>query len=417
MAKSSIELTVLANSDDLSQALHHLWKCSNDIYMAYAWISSARGDAAHWKGNDLSKIRQAVIGTHFDQTEPKAIELLAKRPGPLKIVDSGGPVFHPKVIVGLSGEKARAIIGSSNFTTGGFGVNTELNLLLNASKLDPIVEALLSFIDDQWERGESFCRVWLDDYEERYEKRPKPARRGSDRVSRTKRGRRPKLDEINLTWDEYEEFLWAANERDSGVLIGPSEENSHLAELERCRPYFDEYSSFSAIPKDGQRLIAGLKNSGSHGCFGTGYGNGSFVQLVENKPERIGDFIDRIPRTGNVEPSLVEECLNGLASIRAEHRVLLGTAGRLLVVKRPDLFMPVNTANRNGIKKLFGFAPASSSVDYSKVVGEYVSLHERIWCLPWFSSPRPPRKPSNLIHDARVALLDIAVYDPPPSKG
>src|SRR5450631_3050904 len=109
-------------------ALTELFDWAQEVRLAYAWATSSDSHAAHWKALPLSKVKQATIGIQFAQTEPATLRaFLGCGAGILKVVEDTGGVFHPKVAVGLRGGDARALVGSSNFTTGGFSGNTELN--------------------------------------------------------------------------------------------------------------------------------------------------------------------------------------------------------------------------------------------------------------------------------------------------
>lgn len=44
----------------------------------------------------------------------------------LRVVEDTEGVFHPKILIATKGREARVLVGSSNFTSGGFGANTEI---------------------------------------------------------------------------------------------------------------------------------------------------------------------------------------------------------------------------------------------------------------------------------------------------
>jgi hypothetical protein len=99
--------------------------------------------------------------------------------------------------------------------------------------------------------------------------------------------------------------------------------------------------------------------------------------------------------------------LNGLLGIDG---VGLGVGSRILAVKRPDLFVTLNAANKTLVRKLFGAAPFS--------VRRYLAWHEQIWAFPWWSAPEPRvGRDEKRVWRARVALLDALLYDVPESGG
>jgi len=120
---------LLADPSHLLAALNELVEWSETLDFAYAWVHSAGDTMEAWCALDDAKIRRAVVGVHFGGTEPFALEYFNDAiPGRVRVIEDRGGTFHPKVIVGRCGSKRRAIIGSSNFTPGGFGANTELNV-------------------------------------------------------------------------------------------------------------------------------------------------------------------------------------------------------------------------------------------------------------------------------------------------
>src|SRR5207245_529687 len=97
-------------------------------------------------------------------------------PGILKVIEDVGGVFHPKISIGFSGAEARVLVGSSNFTSGGFEGNTELNVLIEGRVEDDSIAEMIAFGDQQWRHPRAFepGDEWLTRYEQAYESRPRP---------------------------------------------------------------------------------------------------------------------------------------------------------------------------------------------------------------------------------------------------
>jgi phosphatidylserine/phosphatidylglycerophosphate/cardiolipin synthase-like enzyme len=169
------------------------------LYLAYAWASSGEGAAKHWKLLPLQKVRQAVIGVHFGQTEPLVLYELRDL-GVLRVVPDSGGVFHPKLLVARKGSHARVLTGSSNFTAGGFAGNTEVNVMLAGSLGEEPIKKLIAFVDEQWKHPRSFepSDEWLAQYgrrtplgQARPRSRPRGRRKGSGlRATSPSTGRR-----------------------------------------------------------------------------------------------------------------------------------------------------------------------------------------------------------------------------------
>lgn len=115
-----IPLEVLTTPERLQQRLRQLYRSSDAIDLAYAWVDSAAEQASFWKELPLDRVRRALVGDAFARSEPRALRVLLRR-SVLRIASPGADagIFHPKLIVGRRGDRAAAIFGSSNFTGGG----------------------------------------------------------------------------------------------------------------------------------------------------------------------------------------------------------------------------------------------------------------------------------------------------------
>ncbi|HEY0153433.1 MAG TPA: hypothetical protein VGB92_15605, partial [Longimicrobium sp.] len=321
---------------------------------------------------------------------------------PIRVIEDTTGVYHPKVIVGKKDGLAMAILGSSNFTSGGFAGNTELNVLLKGSRDNPAFSEILDFIEALWGGPRSFVpdRDWLARYTRAYERRPH-----APRLPQPNESTANLIDEqdLNVTWREYYELIRGqerrtlANHAEIHVFDHP--DGSYLQEAEACRHALTEYPMFRVMPLDRRKLVAGWGRDSS-GYFGRMSGAGYFKNMVVEKPEALAQFLDAIPLTGYVSFEQVEECLRGLTAL---HGVDLGAASRLLCMKRQDLFVPYNKANIRRIAEIFGRAKWS--------VSGYIELHERIWRFEWIHASEPINTDERRVWHARVSLLDSLVYE------
>ncbi len=397
-------MRVLLDSAASHNALGAIVTWADKIHLAYAWAASARGSATHWKLLPLDRVRRAILGIHFAQTEPCVLRELRDL-GVLRVIADTGGVFHPKLLVGLKGAEARALIGSSNLTSGGFAGNTEVNVLLSGNANDEALKQLASFIDDQWRHPRAFepDDEWFEEYERLYANRPSPPRLGA----RKKRGPRvvEEGEDLDLDWADFVELisqqerraLWTGWE----IHVFDHPDGSYLQEAERCQAAFSAEPSYARMPEDDRKLIAGWGDR-TAGYYGRMQGAGYFKNLTRERPAEIGKHLDKIPLTGPVSIPQARSYLSGVMGVKG---VALGTATRLLCMKRPDLFLPANNASLVNIKRVFGTTPST--------VEKYLALVERIWLFPWFSAPKPKDPTSARIWRARVALLDAIFYEPP----
>lgn len=395
---------VLSSARAALEHLRALVSWADSVYLAYAWASSGNGKAGHWMALDLSKVRQAVIGLHFNQTEPRALEVLLKEaPAALKVIAEPRGVFHPKVIVGTKGGLARAIVGSSNFTLGGFTSNSELNVALEGPVDAPPLGNLLSFIDEQWS-GPHAARLspeWLAHYAEDYKNRPKP---NPVRPLGGPTARLVAWADLDVAWDEYFGLIAAQDRRAlaAGVHIRvfDAEGNSYLEEMEFCQRSFREQAHFEELEAGDRRRVAGFGKS--TGYFGRMSGAGNFKNIVNSMPEKIGAGLDRLRVDGPVSAKLARQVTSALLDV---HGVGLGVASRLLAVKRPDVFMPLNNANKIQVAALYGRSPSTAA--------SYVEMLESLWAMKWWSAPEPSNALEARVWRGRVALFDAVVYKLP----
>ncbi len=398
------EIKVVGGGAALVKELEALIDWAHDVDLAFAWASSANGRAPHWNALNFGKVRRAIIGVHFNQTEPAALEVMS-RFGVLKVVAETSGVFHPKVALGLREGRGRAIIGSSNFTPGGYGANVELNTVIEADLADPAMSAVVRFMEAQWSSTRAFVpnERWLADYAAAWARRPNPPPTppppGAGQVATP--------EDLDVTFPEYFDLVVAQERRtlangDPIRVFDDAERGSYLQEAEACSAAFAAHSAYAEMPVDDRKRVAGWGDQTS-GYFGHMMGAGRFKNLVLEHPEVLGKYLDRIPLTGIVSRLLAGEVLEGLLDADG---VALGTASRLLTVKRPDVFLTLNSANRERVRTIFGSAPTT--------VGGYLSLHDRIWKLPWAKAPRPEGEAEGRVWAARVALLDALLYEIPP---
>jgi len=138
---------------------------AEDLDLVYAWAHSGEGAAAHWEALAAAsaKLRRVVIGVSFLQTEAAALEQLLEW-GCLRVIDQKDGTFHPKVTLARRGEEVRALVGSSNLTRGGFGPNTELNILTEGRSNDAEFAKLTDLVNGIWSRSIRPSPAWLAEY-------------------------------------------------------------------------------------------------------------------------------------------------------------------------------------------------------------------------------------------------------------
>jgi len=161
-----MELHVIASAEQLGRAFRDLLVWANHVDVVQAWATSGGGSADHWKtlAEHADKLERVIVGVTFLQTEPAALRDLYDW-SELRVIRQSAGTFHPKLVLGRRGAAGRALIGSANLTSGGFGPNTELGVLLEDDLSGDRMKAVLRFVDRQWRLCSPVTSEWLDQYE------------------------------------------------------------------------------------------------------------------------------------------------------------------------------------------------------------------------------------------------------------
>ena len=82
------------------------------------------------------------------------------------------------------------------------------------------------------------------------------------------------------------------------------------------------------------------------------------------------------------------------------------SASRLLAVKRPDVFVAVNSQNRRGLCEALVVAHSTLDLDnfWERIV-------EPVRMSPWWLAPRPKGGLEARLWDCRAAMLDSLYYE------
>ncbi|WP_133480277.1 phospholipase D family protein [Cognatilysobacter segetis] len=388
---------VITDVDSLYIALEALFAWADRVDMCFAWVNSGQGKGRHWQTMQLGKVGRAVIGTAFAQTEPSALEVLDKKPDRLRLMINSEGTFHPKVISGRKGNRAKAIVGSANFTTAAYTSNTELCVLLDGSTDDSELDALQTFIDEQWMLGTRLSPTWLEQYRQVWES----ARRKKITVPGAKL-EISSISSLSMSWEAYVSLIDAQHERplaDGNKVRVFGEHPSYLYELDEAERIFRDQPKFAAISRPDRQFLMGMGRSS--GFIGTMRAAGFAKNIVYESPDAVGAALDRVPLDGPVSRGLIEDVIGKLTELKG---VKIGVVSRLLAVKRPDLFVSVNNGSKPQLARLIG----GKRVD---TVGQYLALLDHVWSTEWYTAGEPKDSREVTIWRRRAALLDSALYE------
>lgn len=356
-----------------------------------------------------AKLRKIVIGTHMYQTNPTVLRSLLPYSG-VRCMPPNGRLFHPKIYLFHLNTELTAIVGSHNLTAGAFeGGNIEASVLIHGAGTDSILRDLLSFVEKAWRTAKKIDEDFLFAYGRQYDIN-RAKRKALERFHPIKmpRGGTSIPSPLQLPWSEFKEKVIKD--------LHHNDLSTRLMVLEGAAAIFAKKPHFADLDRDDRRAIAGTfgreeekRSDIPWAWFGTMFPQGDFKNLVNDSPGGLSKALDCIPAEGEVSENdynlftkLFRKAFEG-----KEHKGGVATASRLLCMKRPDVFVGVNNANRKGLCGAFEVAFSTLSLDnYWDRIVVPTQLS------PWWQQDRPRGMLAGRIWDNRAALLDCLYYDP-----
>lgn len=396
----SHKVQLITTNAALRSHLLRLIKTYPNISFAVAWATANHVFAKLVLAKD--KLRSAVIGTHFYQTHPDVLDTFTGSSA-VKFQLQPSGVFHPKLYLFWGDTGFEAIIGSANLTNGALSVNTEASILLthkdNPSLKDELQALIATYGGNTITEADatSYRRLWsarqpeLKKLTDTYGATPTPTPAVSSLV-------------MSMDWPTY---LHAVQEQDVHGYT------PRLVLLDQVQDAFKTYGSFNAIPLDLRKGIAGLtsKTLKNSEWFGSMSPAGEFKARMGQEDPHISAALDLIPATGTVTRDQYKAFLSEFAKAFPNGRSGIGTATRLLSMKRPDQFLCISSANREMLKTKIGY-PQLGTHDYDRYWDEVVEL---AMATPWWKSPPPAGGDELKAWNARTAMLDALFYVPSPN--
>ena len=372
---------------------------------AVAWASTGFSDYEALIGAK-NKIGRAVIGTHFYQTAPGFISAFSGDDRVHFVTDHSG-VFHPKIYVfeHKNGDWV-CIVGSANFTSGGFGANQEACLLVNSDddKNGEVIRTALAAIDKYWSAAIPGNKINIEHYGQMRNRFANRIAHASGYFGVGKRGL--PVEEIGILNIAWPQFIGQVHLDKYGAL------RDRLKVLEAARNLFKAHAEFIQMPIMDRQGIAGTRHSGDipWGWFGSMKGAGVFKKIVNEAPFELSNALNEIPLYGQVSRedyvAYIDRFVRAFPfSDNQYKRHGLATATRLLAMKRPDYFVCLDNANREKLLGSFGVKIANQ--DYE---GYWDKVIERIQLSTWWNARRPTEATAGQIWDGRAAMLDAIYY-------
>lgn len=398
-------MKLITSNSALLGNLSRLVKTYPHVVFAVAW-ASANTPIFRQLIAKPSRIKRAIIGTHFYQTHPDVLDAFVGSQNVRFMLQPKG-VFHPKVYLFQNRNTWEALIGSANLTSAAFAENSEAMVLISdsdesASLLGTQIE---SVVDTYWPLAVPATRASALAYRTLWLRKQPVLRRLSGEYGKTKTRKLPTDSSVmSMSWEQFLAAVKAAVEK--GRFFD-SDERCGLLRLVRIE--FLKHANFASMELGLRQTIAGLPTDYDKrwGWFGNMQGAGYFHQAVNKNNPNLSTALDEIPLQGLISRSQYEAYLRQFIKAFPKGRHGVATASRLLALKRPDQFVCLDAKNQHKLCKDFGIK--QTGMNYDNYWDEII---ERIIDSPWWNAPRPTNDRDGYIWDGRAAMLDSFFYDP-----
>ena len=407
------DIKLLTTSCETFDCFQRLYNWCDNFSFCVAWASSGYGKAKHFQEiiKFPEKIKMGIVGLHFYQTEPEFLEypIIKKR---VKVILDCNGIFHPKLYLFEKNNKTYVIIGSSNFTTGGFQKNSEINIEISELSKDIEIKKVYDYIEKNFKNASEITDDFILKYKEKYNNKNNEIGKIMTDIE---------LEQINtysdndqdyidkMTWKDYFQLLNQMNDDGSPIFDTLSIEyncpNSAFDEMIRANNIWLNKKSIDKMNLTERKTIAGIRPE-STGWFGSMNGAGYFKNAIISNYNQISKALEVISLIGEITDKIWDLFVKEYK--KAFQNAAVGTASRLLTTKRPDIFLSINGANIRNV---------SESLDFTrnklKTFDGYYNLHKEIWNWNWVKSQIPLTE--NQIEITawkyRVALLDQFYYE------
>ena len=393
--------------EDAAGVILKLIKESSHIDIAVAWAGENEIVEALLKNS--SKLRNVINGTHMYQTKPSVLQKFMANTA-VRYMPPSGKLFHPKVYIFTNeANEQAAIIGSHNLTHSAFSGhnNIEASVLITGTSKDLALSQMLSFIQTNWKNACTINNEFLFSYKRQY--RNNLAK--SDDLHSYAHLSSPKspqsISPIELSWKGLVDKI--QNGKYSNLY-------ERLEILEKALSLFQSYTSLADMPKDARKAIAGTYRTREKQLddlqwplFGRMISQGSFTKLIYENSKQLSAALDHIPLEGRVSQKEFNDFSDQFRSAfnNSARKGGVATASRLLCMKRPDVFICLNSKNRVNLCKALNIRTTGPTLQeyWSKVIIPIQNSQ-------WWQNDRPRNSLEGRIWDYRAALLDCIYYTP-----
>jgi len=392
-------MKVISKGETIGKTIIKLIDLHDYFAFAVAWASTGTGVFDHIR-KVRKKIKMAAIGTHFYQTHPDVLKSFIRSPKVRFVLQPQG-VFHPKVYLFWSKKRWDLLVGSANLTAGAMSKNSELMLHVSSGDTEgsELHNEVMNKISAYWEMGEIATDCLVEKYRALWTPQQSALMRISGRYSSEANSTSPIHTEImSMPWAEF--YRRVQDDPYHGY-----EQRCDL--LEMAHGAFRENSSFSKMEIGFRKTIAGLPNDFNEhaGWFGSMKGAGRYYRSINNNNAHISTALDFIPLGGAVTKEHYDSYISEFILALPDGGHGVGTASRLLALKRPDYFVCLDSKNKSNLCKDFGI---KSTMTYKRYWGDLICrIHDSVW----WNALVPESQPERRVWKGRAAMLDAIFYE------
>ncbi|SDN08788.1 phospholipase D family protein [Siphonobacter aquaeclarae] len=352
------------------------------------------------------KIHSLIVGIHFYQTHPDFIQEFLDDPR-VRFIQQPEGTFHPKLyLFSNSDQEWELLLGSTNFTKEAFSRNIEASLLIcNEDDVSNKIHSdTLDLISSTYNEGVSFDAKMLNDYKVIWQTHQRKIESLSGRYgnSGNKSIAIHNVPVITKSWNDFISEI--KKEPNDGF-------EKRLSVIRIAQQLFKTRFHFREMTADERKFIAGLRNklniegAGNWDYFGNMSASGYFSGKISQNDELISRALDEIPPSGQVTKAHYENFKKLFCESLAGEK--LASATRLLSMKRPDMFICLNSKNQSALCDDFGIKKFGMS--YERYWNDII---ERILDSNWWQNPDPKTEEEQTVSNARMAFLDSLYYVP-----
>jgi HKD family nuclease len=393
-------MDIITSNKRFESLLKELINKYDDIHISVAW-ASAKTEVFKLLLKQRQKLKTTTIGTHFYQTDPDVLEAFIDSANVRFITQPNG-VFHPKVYFFSTHNEWEVILGSANMTSGAMNSNQEMGIHISSNehgssnvKID-VLKSINSYFNSASsitkEDAKAYRNIWVKN--------------------------RIKLNELAEIYggksskkSPFKSVIRSMSWADFSLLVKKDPYHGIKERLELLKVInkgFLDHNEFRYMPLALRKTVAGLPNElNSHwGWFGSMKGAGVFYSNINNNNPFISEALQHIQLNSKITKHDFMKFIDCFEKAFPDGRDGIGTASRLLAMKRPDYFVCIDDKNNRNMCMDFGIKV--SGMTYERYWDELIcQIHNSVW----WKTDEPKVEIENDIWKGRAALLDCIYYE------